>query len=132
MSESNAGGEQRDGKCILVVEDEMFIAFELQRALNDGGFRVLGPVASLEDALHLLDDQRPDAAVLDFNLGREKVTPVALQLETTGIPFVLASATDATELARYTVFAHTLNIGKPTDMKRLVSVLRTMTVAQQR
>jgi len=38
------------------------------------------------------------------------------------VPFVLASASDAAELARHDVFAKVLNLGKPTDMKRLVEV----------
>ncbi|WP_421566253.1 response regulator [Ochrobactrum sp. EDr1-4] len=109
---------------ILVVEDEMFIAMEIEQALEDGGFLVLGPVGSVSSALDLLEQDSPYAAVLDFNLGREKVTPVALKLQSRGIPFVLTSATSDTELARYGVLAAVNNLGKPTDMKRLVEAVR--------
>lgn len=109
---------------ILVVEDEMFIAMELERVLEDGGFLVQGPAASVSAALDLLEQESPQAAVLDFNLGREKVTPVALKLQSLGIPFVLTSASTEAEIARYEVLASATNLGKPTDMKRLVEAVR--------
>lgn len=113
-----------DGRrCVLVVEDEMFIAFELEAALIDGGFRVLGPVGSVKDALDLLKNERPDAAVLDVNLAGENVAPVALQLRVLGVPFVLATASDSAELARNAVFADVRNLGKPTNLKHLVDTV---------
>jgi len=38
----------------------------------------------------------------------------------------LASATDANELARYEVFAGVFNVGKPTDMNKLVVSVRSL------
>lgn len=111
-------------KSVLVVEDEVLIAMELKAALIEGGFRVLGPAASVDHALDLVSEERPHAAVLDFNLVGEKVTPVALQLKALGVPFVLASAVHATEFAAHPVLAGVPNIGKPTDLKRLVEVLK--------
>ncbi|KQV83847.1 response regulator [Rhizobium sp. Root1220] len=116
------GAEGR--RCVLVVEDELLIAMELKAALIDGGFRVLGPAASVDYALDLVSEERPYAAVLDFSLGGEKVTAVALQLKALAIPFVLASAAHANELAVHTALAGIANIGKPTDLKRLVDALK--------
>ncbi|PZM08954.1 response regulator [Rhizobium tubonense] len=112
--------------CVLVVEDELFISMELEAALTDAGYRVLGPAASVNDALELLSKERPHLAILDFNLGGEKVTPVALKLKSIGVPFVLASASDGGELARYAVFADVGNLGKPTDLKRLLNAVRDL------
>jgi two-component system, response regulator PdtaR len=67
--------------------------------------------------------------VLGFNLGGQKVTPVALHLKALGIPFFLASATDEAELARYPVLSGVLNVGKPTDTKRLVEAVRQAGIA---
>lgn len=97
---------------------------ELETALTESGFRVLGPAASVEDALCLLEDEQPDVAVLDFNLGREIVIPVALLLKALGIPFLMASASDATEFARYAVLNGVTNVGKPTEIKSLIIELR--------
>jgi hypothetical protein len=57
-------------------------------------------------------------------LGKEKVTPVALLLRSLEVPFILASASDAAELARHQVLGEVLNLGKPTDLTRLVDVVR--------
>ncbi len=84
---------------VLVVEDEFFIAMEIEDALRDAGYSVLGPASSVEEALDLLPGKRPDAAILDFHLGGEKVTPVALRLQALGIPFFLASASSSADLA---------------------------------
>ncbi|MCS4095219.1 hypothetical protein FHT76_006929 [Rhizobium sp. BK176] len=46
---------------------------------------------------------------------RQKVTPVAVELEKRGIPFVLATASAAHELAPFPILATALNVGKPTD-----------------
>ncbi|AGB75358.1 MULTISPECIES: response regulator [Rhizobium] len=124
MSEPEKGKVVR--RIILVVEDEFFIAMELESVLTRGGFEVLGPANSVHQALELLKSQRPDAAVLDVNLNGEKVTPVALLLRSWGVPFVLASASDPAELARHDVFAKVPNLGKPTDMTRLVEVVRSL------
>lgn len=113
-------------KKILVVEDEILLAMELEDALRDGGFDVVGPAGSVAHALALLRKQPPDAAVLDVTLAGEKVTPVATLLKSLGIPFVLASASDAAELARHEVLTDAFNLGKPTDLKRLVHVVRDL------
>lgn len=85
----------RDGRAlVLVVEDEMMFAFDLQMMLEDNGYRVLGPAASVDSALTLLEDACPDVAVLDGNLRGRPVVPVARRLRCLEIPFVLSSAYD--------------------------------------
>ncbi|PCK81516.1 hypothetical protein CPT34_08290 [Rhizobium sophoriradicis] len=102
------------------------IAHQLQDALEAGGFRVLGPAATVSQAVELIDGERPDAAVLDFNLGGESVTPVALHLRTLGVPYVLTTAYDKARLASSFLFADALNLGKPTDLQRLVETIRSL------
>lgn len=123
----NKPAEDGDGRrCVLVVEDEALIAMELATALTAGGFRVLGPAGSVDHALDLLRDERPDAAVLDVTLGSERVTPVALLLKSLGVPFILASASDTADLALSAILADAINLGKPTDLKRLVQVVHAL------
>ncbi len=113
---------------VLVVEDELFIAMEIADVLVSAGFEVLGPAATIDDAFRLLGDVRPDAAVLDLNLGRDRVTPVAAYLKSQEIPFVLASAGDLRDLAYEAAFAGVENIGKPSDMSRLVATMQGLKV----
>ncbi len=81
------------GRRVLVVEDEYLIAIELKRWLQEAGADVVGPVAGVEQALDLIeDDGAPDVAVLDINLGAgETVGPVADRLAALGVPFLFAT-----------------------------------------
>ena len=76
---------------ILLVEDEYLIAWALQDELQGSGAHVIGPAASVEDALALLASEPVDGAILDVSLDREKVFPVAEALSERGIPFVFAT-----------------------------------------
>jgi CheY-like chemotaxis protein len=111
------------GRLVLVVEDEFLIALDLEQLLRRHGWRVLGPAATVDQALRLLrDGETPDVALLDVNLGGEPVTPVAEALRARGVPFVLASAYDRHGLAA-AALAGAPNVGKPTGERRLLAAL---------
>ena len=79
------------GKRVLVVEDEYLIALEVENALLDAGCVVVGPFASVRDALDALKVEKVDAALLDVNVGGEMVFPVAHLLEKAGTPFLFVT-----------------------------------------
>jgi len=78
-------------KTILIVEDDPFIAMDLQDTFEEAGFKVLGPVASVAPGLKLIKDTLPDVAMLDFNLGRETSIPIAHRLDEIEIPYFFLS-----------------------------------------
>ena len=119
-------GEDPAPRLILVAEDETLIALELELNLTDAGFGVIGPAPTVAAALVLLAGRRPDAAVLDVNLRGERVTPVAETLRAMGVPFVLASAYGAAELASDAALAGARNVGKPTMPAVLLGALRDL------
>ena len=81
---------------ILIVEDEYLVAMEISEALEHEGFVIVGPVASVNDALTLLNaGQAVDGAVLDINLGNQNVFPLADVLQRRMIPFVFATGYSA-------------------------------------
>jgi CheY-like chemotaxis protein len=79
------------GRRILIVEDEALVAMLVEDALLDAGAEVIGPVATVAEAMALLETAPLDAAVLDLNLAGETSTPVADALATRGVPFVVAT-----------------------------------------
>lgn len=80
---------------LLVVEDDFLIARDLAEAFQALGADVLGPVASVDDALDLLDDtDRIDGAVLDLNLQGEMSYPVADALLARGVPVAFTTGYD--------------------------------------
>ena len=91
------------GRRVLLVEDEYFIADELQRMFEESGAEVLGPVASVQGALDLIaSTPKIDGAVLDMNLREVMVFPVADALQARGVPFVFATGYEKIAIpARY-------------------------------
>ena len=79
------------GLRILVVEDEFFVAMDIERMLKSLGCEVVGPVAKLRDAIRMAQQEMLDGAMLDVNLAGERVDPVADELAARGIPFFFAS-----------------------------------------
>jgi DNA-binding response OmpR family regulator len=110
---------------ILVVEDEFLIALELDETLRAAGFQVLGPATSVSAALELLNVERPDAAVLDVNLGGEWVTPVAEALRVKVVPFILATGYVAADLQAEPALRGAVNVGKSWRAERLLDELRS-------
>jgi CheY-like chemotaxis protein len=90
-AERSGGMARLTGQSVLVVEDEALVAMLVEDALLDAGATVLGPVATVAEALALLEREMPDVAVLDLNLAGETSTPVADALAARGVPFVVAT-----------------------------------------
>jgi CheY-like chemotaxis protein len=86
----SSAGDLR-GQHLLIVEDEYFLAEDLAHYFHNLGAKVVGPVASVADALTVLRCAEVDGAVLDVNLRGERVYPVAEVLRQRGVPFVFAS-----------------------------------------
>jgi CheY-like chemotaxis protein len=80
-----------EAKRILVVEDEFLIALDISDALEQGGLVVIGPLASVRDALAALERERVDGALLDANLGGEPVGRLADALFARRVPFAFVS-----------------------------------------
>ncbi|MCT8266277.1 response regulator [Afifella sp. JA880] len=83
--------EGLQGRKVLVVEDEYFIAHDLMEALEKTGARVAGPVPTLREAMSLLEANGIELAVLDINLQDDVVYPLADRLRADGIPVVFAT-----------------------------------------
>ena len=76
---------------ILVVEDEVLIALEIEERLQRLGCEIVGPVGRLERALELARSTALDGAVLDVNVKGGLVYPVAEELLARQVPVVLST-----------------------------------------
>lgn len=79
------------GKRILVVEDEALIAVMVEDMLSDMGSEVVGPAATIEEALSLARSEPLDGAVLDVNVRGQRIDPVAEALVARGVPMLFAT-----------------------------------------
>ena len=115
------------GLRLLVVEDEAMVAMMIEDQLTDLGCIVVGVVASVSEGLAAIEEKTSllDAAVLDINLGDEKVYPVADRLIDRGIPFIFSTGYSLAGIDAH--FARTPTLSKPFGPKaleaKLISVL---------
>ena len=110
------------GRRILVAEDEYMIAEEISEVLGEAGAEVLGPVASVSNAMHLITaDHRIHGALLDVNLGNEAIWPVVDTLLARGVPLVLATGYDASAIPQ--IYLHLPRCEKPASGQDLARVL---------
>jgi two-component SAPR family response regulator len=85
-------------KRILLVEDEYLIADDMAYELRNFGLEVIGPFSSVAATLKALEMANVDGAVLDINLGGEKVYPVADVLLGRDVPMVFTTGYDGSEI----------------------------------
>ena len=86
------------GRRVLIVEDEIMVAWGMQDMLTQLGCAVVGPASRVDQALGMIEAETFDAVVLDINLNGEKSYPVADALAARSIPFVFATAYDVSRL----------------------------------
>ena len=99
MSVSESGGQSRqpplNGRRILVIEDEYFLAEDICSILRGLGADIIGPAGEVGDAIGIVNSSEViDAAVLDVNLKNVSILPVADRLRARNIPFVFTTGYD--------------------------------------
>jgi AmiR/NasT family two-component response regulator len=80
---------------VLIAEDNLIPALEIEDIIRELGCDVVGPVGKLSELMKLIDTMQFDAALLDVELKNgEKVFPAADLLRTRGVPFAFFTAYD--------------------------------------
>src|ERR1700761_3697906 len=113
-----------DGRRIMVVEDDYLVALALSAVLEEAGAHVVGPVASAQEAVALLEEGREavDAAVLDVDLNGEKSYPVADALALRDIRFIFATGYGLDAVAEG--YRHYPRCQKPFDHQAILKALK--------
>jgi CheY-like chemotaxis protein len=112
-------------RCILVVEDDPVVAMLSLDWLHQLGFAAIGPAASVNGALRLMEATPTlNAALLDCNLGREMVWSVADRLIERRLPFVFATGYGQDHIPPR--FAHVPVLTKPYTFERLRAAVSPM------
>ncbi|MGH6811771.1 MAG: response regulator [Methylocella sp.] len=109
-------------KRILIVEDEQFIALALEAMLLELGFDVAGSAAQVSAALELIGREQIGGAILDVNLGSQRIDPVADILAARACPFFFTTGYGISGLpARH---AGRAVLQKPFGLEQLFTVMR--------
>ncbi|HEV8449568.1 MAG TPA: response regulator [Gemmatimonadaceae bacterium] len=113
-----------EGRHILVIEDEHIVAEALSRCLRTCGAEIIGPAATVEQALKLIESNAQiDGALLDIDLRGVRAYAVADDLIARGVPFVFATGYETTIPDRY---RHVTVIQKPFDVAETAAALFPM------
>ena len=76
---------------IMLLEDQILIAMDVESTLADRGFTSVSTVNSVAEALKLVNRAPPAIAILDISLGDGTSLPVAEELALRRIPFIFAT-----------------------------------------
>jgi FixJ family two-component response regulator len=76
---------------VMIVEDEFFVALDLETIVEDSGYQFDGPYASVAETSEALDRCMPHCAILDVRLKDGEVFPVADRLHIAKVPIIFHS-----------------------------------------
>lgn len=107
---------------ILILEDDVLIAMDLAMLVAEAGGRPLGPYHTADAARSAIDTERPDLALLDFNLGDHTSQGLAEWLRGERIPFVFLTGHSARHVQDKVESARILE--KPVSPQALDTLLR--------
>jgi CheY-like chemotaxis protein len=108
---------------VLIVEDESLIALFICEVLETAGFEVVGPWPTVSQALaQLAIPDCCDAAVVDASLRNESAVAVAKALVALGIPFVVATGYNQSQLPPE--LAAVPILAKPVNTEELIAHVR--------
>lgn len=115
------GEANLSGRRVLVIEDDFYLATDAVRALQGAGAEVLGPCPTEATARDEMDEQRPDAAVVDINLGSGPSFKLAEMLKDRGIPFVFTTGYDPEVIPAE--FDGVERLQKPLKLRQIVNAV---------
>ena len=127
-AEGGASGTQAEtSDRILIVEDDLLIASQMEAALTDAGFQIAGTASTGKEALQLAHSQSPTLVVMDIRLaGDRDGIDTALELfRSHGIRCIFASAYSDQEAQQRAAPAAPIGwLQKPYAMASLVAKVR--------
>jgi DNA-binding NtrC family response regulator len=110
------------GKRVMIVEDEFLVAMELESELTEQGCVVIGPAGRAAPAMALLEEQTPDAVLLDLNLDGETPTALAEALVRRRVPFIVVTGYGSRHQAPE-IMRNAPRLEKPVRQPELVAAL---------
>jgi len=110
-----------EGVRVLVVEDEFLVATLIEDMLHAAGCIVSGPIPRIGEALEAAGRGTYDAAILDVNLGGDRIDPVAKALSYRNVPFAFVTGYGTAGLPGD--YAERPHLRKPFRMTDLINTI---------
>jgi len=107
------------GARILIAEDEILIALDMEAAFLDAGAHVIGPCATVAAAVEAAKNEELSLAILDIRLGHETTERIGDLLTEQGVPFLFYSGQTLPDEMK-TKCIGVLVVSKPATQQELV------------
>jgi len=127
VNEAARAADPLTGRRILIVEDDPFITLALEEMLGEQGLVIAGTAHNLQKAIALASRETLDVALLDVNIGPEKIDPVADILAARGCPFVFTTGCGRAGLPE--AYLDRPIVEKPFYIEEILNTLRDELVA---
>lgn len=126
QSETSSGGDDRSlgNRRVLIVEDEYFVANDLEHALRSRGADVIRPRSDFDGAYLNAERDHFEVAIIDVNLHSRSAYPIADELIRQGVPFIFCTGYSASMIPKR--FAGIRVWQKPFDVFALVEYIGQM------
>ncbi|WP_208248227.1 response regulator [Rhizobium sp. T1470] len=108
---------------ILILEDEPFIALDIETVLEEYGQHSFITLSTASDAVSWLKENSPSAAIIDPRLSDSVCTAVARHLVDCGIPFIVYSGETESLSELEPAFAEGHRLMKPASPEQLVDAV---------
>lgn len=112
------------GARVLILEDDFYLATDLQAILEAAGATVMGPFSDVEQARSALADARPDCAFVDVNLGQGPTFELPSALAELSVPFAFITGYDAGTIPAE--FGAVRQIAKPVEDRWIAAAARDL------
>jgi two-component system, response regulator PdtaR len=112
---------------LVIVEDEPLIALDIATMVEDAGHTIVGQGRDCESGQRAVEATRPDAVLLDVNLGDAECDGVDLALRLAGprtTPVIFITSVLNPADPRLKRLGRPVILSKPVDERRLRSTLR--------
>jgi two-component SAPR family response regulator len=124
LANPERGAGDRSLYRVLLVEDDFLVGLNIKEMLERLGCEVLGPVASVEQAVQVVENERVDAAVLDINIVGGTSVPIAERLRIQERPFFFVTGYHSPCHLLPDVLQDVCRLVKPVDERALEAALR--------
>lgn len=111
------------GSSVMIVDDEALVLMDLAMTVEELGYGLHSETTNLPAAGAALSNGRPDAALLDIDVGGEPVWPLARRLAALNVPLVFVSANHSHPELR-TEFACCQRLDKPVSRQEIATALQ--------
>ncbi len=118
---------------ILLAEDDMLIAMDMQAMMEDAGHIVLGPVATVGQGESIASETLPDIAIVDIGLknGESGVDLARLLRKGWNVPVIFVSGEPTrAQAGRDNAVAFLPKPVMPDDLERSIDVARAIAMGQ--